>query len=47
MWETEVGVRESKRQMKQNEIVETGKKISNRQSSRVLEEQTLPGVCKS
>jgi len=43
----EVGVRESKRQKKQNEGVKTREKVSNRQSSRVLEEQTLPGVCKS
>ena len=43
----EIGIRESKRQKKQNERVETGKKISNRQSRRVLEEQTLPGVRKS
>lgn len=43
----EVGIRESKRQKKQNEGVKTREKISNRQSSRVLEEQTLPGVCKN
>ena len=34
----EVGVRESKRQKKQNEGVKTREKIFNRQSSRVLEE---------